>query len=392
MTEETIKRKEKKVEYIELIYDLIFVYIIGKNNSLLHIFKGGFVKPEALIAYIFCTLAIIQIWNFTTFYINMFGRNSVRDHIFLFINMYLMYFIGQSVRIDFGNYITQYHIAWGLILVNICLQYLIELRNHKEDIWNRDLINRMIFALSCEAVLVFLGAIFHTVIGTVLSGVAIFTGIILTAFGRNKSEGGQIDFAHLSERAMLYVVFTFGEMIIALSGYFIGNGSWNWNTIYFSSMAFLIVVGLFLSYGFVYDNLINREGNFNGMLYMVIHIFIIFSMNNITASLEFMREEEVSLLPKMLFITGSVIAYFVFLLSLKGYAKYQCKPTKKFIIEAGIITVAFVVLMIIFREQMHINIFISAAFVFSVFLIIYNFSRKPLYKENSQLTGSIGTR
>ena len=31
-----IDSKEKKVEYIELIYDLIFVYIIGRNNSLLH--------------------------------------------------------------------------------------------------------------------------------------------------------------------------------------------------------------------------------------------------------------------------------------------------------------------------------------------------------------------
>ena len=26
---------EKKVEYIELIYDLIFVYLIGRTNSLL---------------------------------------------------------------------------------------------------------------------------------------------------------------------------------------------------------------------------------------------------------------------------------------------------------------------------------------------------------------------
>ena len=31
----SIRREEKKVEYLELIYDLIFVYIIGRNNSLL---------------------------------------------------------------------------------------------------------------------------------------------------------------------------------------------------------------------------------------------------------------------------------------------------------------------------------------------------------------------
>ncbi len=30
-----VPAKEKKVEYLELIYDLIFVFIIGRNNSLL---------------------------------------------------------------------------------------------------------------------------------------------------------------------------------------------------------------------------------------------------------------------------------------------------------------------------------------------------------------------
>lgn len=31
-----MEKEEKKVEYLELIYDLIFVYLIGRNNSLLH--------------------------------------------------------------------------------------------------------------------------------------------------------------------------------------------------------------------------------------------------------------------------------------------------------------------------------------------------------------------
>ena len=34
MIREILQPKEKKVEYIELIYDLIFVYIIGRNNQL----------------------------------------------------------------------------------------------------------------------------------------------------------------------------------------------------------------------------------------------------------------------------------------------------------------------------------------------------------------------
>lgn len=72
--------KEKKVEYLELIYDLIFVYIIGRNNMLLHHTEGGFVPAGLFIAYILCSLAVIQIWNYSTFYENLYGRNSIRDH------------------------------------------------------------------------------------------------------------------------------------------------------------------------------------------------------------------------------------------------------------------------------------------------------------------------
>lgn len=41
-----LQKEEKKVEYLELIYDLIFVYIIGRNNSLLHAAEGGFIPDR----------------------------------------------------------------------------------------------------------------------------------------------------------------------------------------------------------------------------------------------------------------------------------------------------------------------------------------------------------
>ena len=370
MIADLVKKKEKKVEYIELIYDLIFVYIIGRNNQLLHNFEGGFIEIKSFFAYALCTLAVIQIWNFTTFYINMFGRNSARDHIFLFVNMYLLYFIGQSTRTDWLDYQAQYHIAWGLILVNIGLQYVIEYRNHKGDNDNRTLIKNISTVLFAEAVIVIVAAFVSPVLSSILSAAAICLGIAFTALSRKNTPDGLVDFEHLTERAMLYVVFTFGEMIIAVASYFDGNGSFDWNTVYFSLSAFMIVVALFLSYGFVYDYLIDRKGSFNGMLYMAIHIFIIFAMNNITASLEFMREEEISLLPKVIFLVCSVAAYFVFLLCLKGYAKCQCKPNKAFIIKNICATLAFALLMILLRENMFLNILISVLYVYSVFIIL----------------------
>ena len=284
--------EEKKVEYLELIYDLIFVYLIGRNNSLLQDLQGGFPSGKVFLTYVLCTLAIIQIWNFTTFYINRYGRNGLRDHIFLFVNMFLLYYMADGTRVYWQAYFDRYNAAWALILFNIGLQYFLEARNHKIAPWNQKQLQRSMLILWGEAVIVVLSIpVFHLTRLT-LAPAAIFFGILFTALSSRTNQLVAVDFSHLTERAMLYVVFTFGEMIIAIAAYF--EGKITPNSVYFSLMAFVIVVGLFLSYGTLYDRIIDRERATNGTGYMLLHVFLIFALNNITSALEFMREEEVS--------------------------------------------------------------------------------------------------
>lgn len=364
-------KEEKKVEYLELIYDLIFVYMIGRDNSLLENIEDGFIAPEAFIAFIICTLSIIQIWNFTTFYINMFGRNGLRDHIFLLSNMYLMYFIGESTRTNASAYITEYHVAWGLILANVGLQYLIELKNHKTDVWNRGLIRRMSMTLFIEAALVFICGFLPMVPSQILSAVAIASGIFLTFVGRARSVGGQVDFMHLTERAMLYVVFTFGEMVIAIAGYFTAHGKFDPVVIFYSLTSFLIAAGLFLSYEIVYDYLVYREGHFSGMVYMLLHIFIIFALCNVTVSFEFMREEEIDLFPKTMMMTIALVAYFLFLFLLGKHFKMRCHLDRRFILKMILLSAAYICAMALLYRYQVAGIVISLLYVFTVWGILY---------------------
>ena len=376
MLKQIIRQKEKKVEYIELIYDLIFVYIIGRNNSLLHSFENGFVSLPAFMAYLLTTLAVIQIWNYTTYYINIYGRHSVRDHVFLFVNMFLLYFIGESTRSDWQGFHTQYHIAWALILVNIGLQYLIELKNQGESKAAKKQISVMASILFAEAAIVTLDIPLFQGTGTAwLSLAAILFGMCSVLLLGRKSSGSSVDFNHLSERAMLYVVFTFGEMIIAVSSYF--NGDFSLRSVYFALCAFLIAVGLFLSYGVFYDRIIDREKDTNGLVYMLLHIFIVFSLNNITNGLEFMREDEISLLPKLLFLIGSFILYYIFLFSLGiRHAKRKCEKYRFLILKAAGAAVVFAALMLLFRKEMTVNIAISVAFVFALFSLLLVYTKK----------------
>ena len=96
-------KEEKKVEYIELIYDLIFVYLIGRNNSLLHAIQDGFIQPGAFLTYILSTLVILHVWYFSMLFINRYGANDLAEHLCIFINMYLLYYMGDGTQVQLGG-------------------------------------------------------------------------------------------------------------------------------------------------------------------------------------------------------------------------------------------------------------------------------------------------
>lgn len=110
---------------------------------------------------------------------------------------------------------------------------------------------------------------------------------------------------------------------------------------------------------------------------MLLHIFIIFSMNNITNGLEFMQEEEISLIPKILFLIVSLILFFVCLFALGSrHAKIRCNKYYTLYLKSGAISAVFILLMLLLRENMMINILITVAFVFVLFLIIYLYGKR----------------
>lgn len=375
-------KDEKKVEYIELIYDLIFVYIIGRNSNLIHHIENGFISPDLFLTYILCTLIAIQIWNYTNFYINRYGSNGLKEHLLILVNMYLLYFMADGTRIAWQEYYIRYNLAWALILLNICIHYYLRLRETEiTRPWEVFQIKLQIILMGSQALIVLISIPIFVKTGFPISPFALVYGIVFTIITHKVNSLVPVDFAHLAERAMLYVVFTFGEMIIAVSDYF--RGDFGFNTIYFSLMGFLIVVGLFQSYEIFYDHLLDREIITSGTPYMMIHIFLIFSLSTITAALEFMREEEVDLMPKILFLSISFIIYYFFLYLLVFFTKAKARPKKKFMITMVTTLIIFGVLMVLLREYMYINIALTVILVFGNLYIMAK-AKKDYYKACGQ--------
>ena len=375
MLGELFKKEEKKVEYIELIYDLIFVYIIGRNNSLLSTVENGFIPGGVYLTYFLTTLIALHIWYLTTVFINRYGSKSVAEYVGIFINMYLLYYMADGTRVGWQSYYTKYNVAWGLILVNLAVQYFIKLKQaEKLTPWKTAHIKFSMGMLLAEAVIVFASVPLYSLTGIPLSPLALLLGLASAFFRRDLDKLMSVDFAHLTERVMLYVVFTFGEMIISISGYF--GGGFNLRSVYFSLMAFLIVAGLFLIYGYFYDHIIDREQDTTGGGYMLLHIFLITVLNNISVALEFMREPEVDAVPKNIFLAASFIVYYIFLFSLEKYA-YGCKkPSPKFWALIIGVSVAFAALIALSYTRSDLSIALTVCYIYAMFAVCVIYSRR----------------
>ena len=362
--------EEKKVEYIELIYDLIFVYFIGRNNELLHHTDGGFLTLGTYANFLIGILVILQIWYFSTLYINRYGDNSYHNTIGLFINMYLIYFMANGTRVDWADYYTRYNIAWGLILINLAVQYFFKYRQaKKEKPWELLFIRRHITMLLIQAAIIFVSIPFFNLLHFPLSWISIVAGFIFILFTRNVDSVLPVNFEHLTERVMLFVVFTFGEMVISIAVYF--EGAFNFNTFFFSLMALLIVAGLFLSYGFFYNHIVDRQMITTGSLYMLLHIALLIALCNITAALVFMREPEVAEIPKNILLVSSFLVYFLFLFILHIFAKENEHLCKRTWLLVGTAAFLFIVIMGFFYANSYVSILASVFFIYAMYLFIY---------------------
>ena len=368
-------QSEKKVEYVELIYDLIFVYIIGRNSSLIHHVEDGFIPGGMFLTYCLCTLVALHIWYFTTLFINRYGTNDKAEYIALFVNMYLLYYVATGTRLDWMLYYDRYNIAWALIMLNIALQYYLKLRAQSGLMpWETVHLKHTLILILAEAGIILVSVPIYHMTGLPLSPLALLFGMLASIFSKGINSLVAVDFPHLTERIMLYVVFSFGEMIIAISEYF--TDEFSVSSVYFSLMAFLIVAGLYSSYGYLYDHIIDREMSVSNNAYMILHIFLIFSLSNITVALEFMRMPEVDAVPKNIFIAVFFLLYFIFLFFIGRYSDIHGAAARRFFLKELGLSICFAVLTALFYRNPWVSIAIAVAYVYGCWFLIIKLNRR----------------
>ncbi|MDE5758467.1 MAG: low temperature requirement protein A, partial [Allobaculum sp.] len=207
--------KEKKVEMIELFYDLIYVYAISKMTKLIETPKNGVIPLFEFFHYFVVCFVILQAWLYLTNYINRYGSWKWYEYGFTMINMVATIYMVNTIQENWEVMAQPFNLSMLVMLLCVVALYLIQIFKKEQDIGaaKNILVNlSIICSLYCLA---FIASFFQfSKIIFWMDTIAVLAGAFLPSIIRGNFDIQIISFPHLAERFELITIITFGEGVV----------------------------------------------------------------------------------------------------------------------------------------------------------------------------------
>ena len=213
--------KEKRVELIELFYDLIFVYAVSNLTLMVEEPEGGVVTWEMFGAYIIFSMVIIQSWMMMTMYVNRCCAWKWYEYVLVVLNMSAIVLLTQTINADPET--TSSALFASLSMAVGCIIALYLILYHKSETHRAFARHNLIVLTAIEliyAVALSLRFTGFEEIGRYIISANLLVGIVVPLLINDEDESRCIYFPHLVERLNLFTIIMFGEAIISVTGFF----------------------------------------------------------------------------------------------------------------------------------------------------------------------------
>ncbi|MDP5276327.1 low temperature requirement protein A [Chengkuizengella axinellae] len=299
---------EKRVTWLELFYDLVFVVAIATaTHVLLHV-EEGVIHAEYLLKFVLMMIPIWGAWAGQTLFINRFGEDLIHQRVFMIIQMFFTLIMISSLSVDFDEYYYSFLFGYlGLRIITVS-QYFVARKREEGDrkkvaqyLGTSFWIGLMISALSI---------FFDSWVRYLIFYLGIFVDIALPIFGRKYLIKHPINIAHLLERFGLFTIILFGESIVsALS--ILDPKDGDLYSISFSAVSFIVIISMWWQY---FDNLekkVDKTLKTAGQAIIFGHLLIFTSLSMVAVSLQLLYLYEVNYYFMVFFVFVSVVLYFL---------------------------------------------------------------------------------
>lgn len=307
--------KEKKVEQIELFYDLIYVYAISRLTLLIEEPEGGIIPLSGFLSYLVTCFVILQAWLYLTNYVNRYGRWKWYEYLLTAANMAAAVYMANTISRQWNEMTRTFNLAMLAMLLCVAAMYFIQVRLKEQDT-GAARNSLTILAVSCllyfAAFLISFSRLQNAVMWIDIA--AVLVGAFLPFFIRGHFDIRIISFPHLAERFELLTIVTFGEGVVGMTEYF--------DVHHFSLrpiLVFLIILLLFGCYVIQFHVLCNHQRTARALRLMFTHYFIVISINLVTIAFKFLENPDSDRFFTAVLMTVALTIFFLSILADSEY-------------------------------------------------------------------------
>lgn len=367
--------KFKKVAFIELFYDLVFVYGLSQAaNLFLHEHSAAMIWSD-YVTFAIVVVVFINTWILQMVFNNRFGKKTADGILFTLIGMAILLFMGNSFTGDINVWFQPFALATALITFSILLQYAKIFFGHYSA-QQKKIARGFVINLTFRSLSIAIAAFLPLRFGIPL---AIFGVLISSAapalFGTPMREV-PVDFHHIVERLTLLTIMTFGEMIVGIAPYFTPQ-----KMSFYSISIFVVVAGLFIVYTTQFNHILDtHHPKESGLRLIYLHYLIFFGLSSITVAFSILSLQNVQLLFAQSMLYAGLFSFFLGMFFTMIYNKDGFQYSKKFV-SAYLGSIAGSYVLLLFYHTFSSIVLLTAALILTLSLI---FSRK-FFKEEKAL-------
>lgn len=338
--------QEKRVTWLELFYDLLYVAAVAKvTHVLLHV-EDGIIHPEYLLKFMLIFIPIWWAWVGQTMFINRFGQDLFHQRLFMIFQMLFVLIMTSSLSVNFDPYYLSFLIGYIGVRAVTAIQYLVVQRIEEG---NRKIVALYLGKYFWIGIIISLFSVFFD---SWIRYVVLYTGIIIDIivpmFGRKYLSKVPINTAHLLERFGLFTIILFGEALVSTLA-IIQPHEWDWHSIGFSVISFILIISMWWQYFDNVEKKVDKSIQTSGQTILYGHLFILMTLSMIAASIKLLFLQEVHYSFILCFVFGAVLLYFI--ATSLVFHRYRFKINRlKFYhlgLFIGILAVFFVINMIV---------------------------------------------
>ncbi|MHA6529968.1 low temperature requirement protein A [Paenibacillus sp. BAC0078] len=297
----------KKVTWLELFYDLLFVAAVSKaSHVLLHV-EDWAISLQTLGKFVLIFIPIWWAWVGQTLFVNRFGQDIASHRIFLIVQLFFVLIMTASLSVDFDANYYSFLIGYIGLRAMTAVQY--HYVHSKETGHMRAtahyLGTRFWIGLAISACSLFFDSWVRYAV--LYAGIALDITIPLT--GRKILVKSPTNTHHLLERFSLFALILLGESVVSILAV-LQSSSWTWQSVGFAALTFVLIIAMWWQY---YDNLekkVDKNIQTAGQTIIYGHLFIFLSLCMLAASIQllFLNQLHYALMVNLIF--GAVLLYF----------------------------------------------------------------------------------